>query len=339
MPYYFSALLLGLFLFCGPLFFPTSFSGWPSFAYGQSVMDDLQDRPGAVVDNNAPELFSETLLRISPSKRIILLTNQNQMLNTGDFLSFVRQQQLLARALVAKITENQGVGVKLVKLYQPDLWAKVRTGETIQIIRGDDSYFAKPQEEEQAPKIEGEDDLYNTNLLEDDVGLEENKNRIIKQDNIISVSYGGTEGIDNNNKSTYYGQLGASWSYQVADNIWAEIFYGQNIIRDFPAAGLDTRFSAFTLKGKYTFAGPLYTYFMPYLGLQFTRSYSPGAGVAGDDTNLSDEDLRAEEDQVDKLNRNRFILGITILKRMVPGWFMRADLGLDHVGGGIGLEF
>lgn len=332
MPYYFSALLCSLILALLSL-------GQP--AYGQSVMDDLQEKTGAVVDNSAPDLFTETLLRVSPSKRIVLLTNQNQILGTGDFISFVRQQQLLARALVAKTSDTQGVGVKIVKVYQPELWQNVRTGEEIQIIRGDDSYFSRPQqkEEDQGPKIEGEDDLYNTNLLEDDVALDENKNRIIKQDNIISLSYGGTEGIDGNNKSTYYGQLGASWSYQVADNVWAELFYGQNIIRDFPAAGLDTRFSAITLKGKYTFAGPLYTYFMPYLGLQFTRGYSPGAGVQGDNGDLSEDDLRAEEDQVDKLNRNRFILGVTILKRMVPGWFMRADLGLDHLGGGISLEF
>ena len=330
MSYYFSALFIALTLTC---FISHQ-------AFGQSMMDDLQGRTGAVVDNSAPELFTETLLRVSPSKRIVLLTNQNQILGTGDFLSFVREGQLLARALVAKTTEQQGAGVKIVKVYQPELWQNVRTGETIQIIRGDDSYFAKPKEEESSgPKIEGEEDLYNTNLLEDDIDLDENKNRIIKQDNIISVSYGGTEGIDGDNKSTYYGQLGASWSYQVADNIWAEIFYGQNIIRDFPSAGLDTRFSAITLKGKYTFAGPLYTYFMPYLGLQFTRGYSPGAGVQGDSDDLDDAALQAEVDQVDKLNRNRFILGVTVLKRMVPGWFMRADLGLDHLGGGIGLEF
>ena len=330
MPYYFSALFIGLWLIL-PLI--------SMEAYPQSVMDDLQEKQGAVVDNSAPELFTETLLRVSPSKRIVLLTNQNQILNKGDFLSFVRNNQLLARALVAKTTDVHGAGVKIVRVYQPDLWHNVRTGETIQIIRGDDSYFSRPKEEDQNPKIEGEEDLYNTNLLEDDIDLDENKNRIIKQDNIIAVTYGGTEGIDGDNETTYYGQLGASWSYQVADNIWAEIFYGQNIIRDFPASGLDTRFSSITLKGKYTFAGPLYTYFMPYLGLQFTRGYSPGAGVPGDSTDLDEFDLQAEVDQVDKLNRNRFILGITVLKRMVPGWFMRADLGLDYLGGGIGLEF
>ena len=78
---------------------------------------------------------------------------------------------------------------------------------------------------------------------------------------------------------------------------------------------------------------------MPYLGLQFTRSYSPGAGVPGSTGDISQEELDLEVDQVDKLNRNRFILGITVLKRMVPGWFMRADIGLDQLGGGIGLEF
>jgi len=327
MAKYFTLLFIGL--------------GWLSIlpAFGQSVMADLQGTPGATVDNSAPELFSETLLRVSASKRIILLTNQNQMLGVGDFLSFVRDNQLLARALVAKVTDAQGVGVKIVKIYQPSLWSAVRTGEVIQIVRGDDSYFGKQNNKEDVlPKIEAEDDLYNTNLLEDEVGLDENKNRLIKQDNIVSLGYHGVEGIDTDNQSAYYPQLSGLWAYQIADNFWAEISYGQNIIRDFPANGLDTRFSAITLRAKYTFAGPLYSYFMPYLGLQFTRSYSPGAGVPGS-SDLDQEALDLEVEQVDKLNRNRFILGITVLKRMVPGWFMRADIGLDQLGGGIGLEF
>jgi len=315
-------------------------SGKISAAYGQSVMDDLQGNAEVTVDRSAPELITETLLRVSASKRIVLITNQNNALGVGDFFSFVRNNQLLARALVAKATNAQGMGVKIVKIYQPALWSAVRTGEEIQIIRGDDSYFGTSEKKDEAlPKIEAEDDLYNTNLLEDDVSLDENKKRVIKQDNIVSLGYHGVESIDINSKAAYYGQLSGHWAYQVADNFWAEISYGQNIVRDYPSAGLDTRFSAITLRGKYTFAGPLYSYFMPYLGLQFTRGYSPGAGVQGSTENISQEDLDWEVDQVDKLNRNRFILGITILKRMVPGWFMRADIGLDQLGGGIGLEF
>ena len=67
---------------------------------------------------------------------------------------------------------------------------------------------------------------------------------------------------------------------------------------------------------------------------------SPGAGVE-DPTNAeyTKSDYDAELQRVDALKKNSFIAGVTILKRLVPGWFLRADLGTDLIGGGIALEF
>jgi hypothetical protein len=97
--------------------------------------------------------------------------------------------------------------------------------------------------------------------------------------------------------------------------------------------------SNFTIKGKFAFSGPVYSYFMPYVGYQMVRASSPGAGNAGGDSGLSPTQLQEEIDNVRALEKDRFIFGITGLKRLVPGWFLRADLGLDIIGVGFGLEF
>ena len=37
----------------------------------------------------------------------------------------------------------------------------------------------------------------------------------------------------------------------------------------------------------------------------------------------------AETDVIQKLQRRQFVAGVTLLRRLVPGWFLKADLGTD----------
>ena len=95
----------------------------------------------------------------------------------------------------------------------------------------------------------------------------------------------------------------------------------------------------FTGKLKYTVNAPFYSYIMPYVGYQVISVDSPGAGVQDTVNPKTDAELQEEIALVDDLKKSTVIFGVTVLKRIVPGWFIRADLGSDIISGGLTLEF
>lgn len=311
-----------------------------STTFAQNVIEDLG---GGGISNQAPDLAVEKVEKISQSKRIFIITNSNSTFDKGDFISILLGAKLAARALVAKTTEGGIAGIKIVKIYSLALWKRLRDGSEVQILRGDDSYYKlKSERANKDLKDEGviksEEDLFNeTTLLDDDLSLEENTNRIIKQDNVVSATMATVEGIDNDGSSQRYNQFNIQWAYQLEDNIWGEFSYGQNIIDDFPNPGLQTKMTNITLRAKYTFSAPFFSYIQPYLGYQIIGASSPGAGELDPDN--PDIDLDAELQTLENLKKNTVVFGITVLKRLVPGWFIRADLGSDIIGAGFGLEF
>ena len=318
--------------------------------FAQNVLDDIQISERGDPNesgNNVPDLAKETILKISPSKKIFLLSNESQTFGKGDFISLLLNTKLAVRALVAKTTDDKVAGIKITKIYSLQLWNQLKSGLEVQVLKGDDSYFTTKEkkaedgvEEKVDSKIQEEDDLFNTTTLggEDDITMEDNQNRLIRPDNLLSLNVGLIEGKDNDGSSRRYTQLNGSWAYQLVDNIWGEFQIGTNVINDFPSTEIDTRLINLTVRGKYTFSGPFYTYFQPYIGYQVIRADSPGAGN-DDGRGFTEEQLQAELDLVDDSAKSRMIFGVTALKRIVPGWFIRADLGLDIVSGGLTLEF
>jgi hypothetical protein len=305
----------------------------------QSVVDQFTESTDAEL---APSLAVERIEKISPSNRIFIITNSNTSFNKGDYISLLLNANLAARALVAKSTEGGLAGIKILKIYSLSLWKQLRKGKNIQIIRGDDSYYRlkkkKLTEEEDTAIVKGEEDLFDkTTFLEDDLNLEENSNRVIKQDNVVCLNFGEVESINNDGSPQGYTQVNVSWAYQIEDNIWTEFTYGQNIIEDFPNPGLETKLTNIIFKAKYTVQAPFFSYVMPYVGYQILGATSPGAGTP--DVNNPGLDLAAELQLVEDMKRTSVIFGITVLKRLVPGWFLRADLGNDIISLGFGLEF
>ena len=312
-----------------------------SVSHAQSIADEINEG-GEEFSFEAPPLTTEKIEKISPSGKILVITNSNNSFGKGDFISLVRDNELVTRALVAK-THNGLAGIKIMRYYSMPLFNMLRARMDVQIIRGDDSYFGKKKKSEDADgkteeMIKDEEDLYNeAALLEDDLEIDENKNRVIKTDNIITAFMAMVEGVDNDGNSKRYNQLNAGWMYQLEDNVWGEITYGQNVINDFPSTGLDTKMTNLTFKIKYTIQAPFYSYLQPYAGYQMIGASSPGAGV--DDGSTDPNVLALEEQRVSDLKRNNAIFGITLLKRLVPGWFARFDLGSDVLSFGFGLEF
>lgn len=317
-------------------------------SFAQNVLDDIEeeDRMESGSTEVAPNLVSETIKVISPSKKIFILSNDNKSFSKGDFISLLLGNKLVCRALVAKTNEDNLSGIKIVKIYNVKLWKQLKIEKEVLVLKGDDSYYSNlektpktPEETRKSLKVQDEEDLFNsTTLNDDDLSLEESSKRLIKTDNLISVGVGLIDGKDSEGATKKFTQVNGSWGYQVADNIWGELSLGYNTVNDYPSTSLDTTLLNITTKVKYTFEAPFYSYLMPYVGYQIIKADSPGAGVESEE--VQDPVILADElKKVEDLRKSTVIFGATVLKRIVPGWFIRADIGSDLIYGGLTLEF
>lgn len=319
-----------LFYFVFLIFFSSNINAQGISNIFQSTRSSIESSPFA-----SQNLVTETIYRIAESRRIFIITNTNQSFNRGDYISLVvNNSELAVRALVAQTTDDNLAGIKILQIYSLTQWNRLREGREVQVIRGDDSFFLQSQIEERESQesslIQDERDLFDeTTFLEDDIIFSDGDNRAITQDNIISAYLGLVEGIDNDNSVRRYRQLNGSWAFQFQDNLWIEGAYGRTVINDFPDPQFDTTFTNASIKIKYTISTPFHSYLKPYVGYQVLDANSPGAG----------ENNVEQARRVDNLKKNELAFGITGLKRLVPGWFIRGDLGSDLIAVGFALEF
>ncbi len=286
------------------------------------------------------EVFAETIKVISPSKKIFILTNNNQKLGPGDFISLVFEDKLVTRALVGK-THEEKVGIKILKIYSLTQWNKLRRGLDVGIILGDDSRFAKkdekPKDEKKGPSIDSEDDLFNDKLVDGlDGNFDEEGKRHIKPDNLVSLGVGQFSASDRDGTKVGALEFSAGWAYQFADNFFAEVNFSRSLMNDFPGKAAQTAVNDFSLKLKYNFKAPLYVFFLPYIGFQSQSADSPTA-AKGD--SLTSQQRENELKAVDDLEKTGLVMGITVLRRLVPGWFLKLDAGTDNVHAGVSIEF
>lgn len=284
-------------------------------------------------------VFVETIKIISNSKKIFILTNNNQQLGPGDFISLALDNNLAARAVVAKTHQGQ-VGIKILKIYSVTQWGRLKREQPVQVIRGDDSTFGKKIEtapENTIGKIRSEEDLYTGDVVDDEVGIfDENKNRHIRPDNLVALTgafYEASEVASRGGK-VRTNEFGLSWAFQFADNYFVEGLYGRALIDSYPLDGSQTLVNHLTARLKYNIKGPLYTFFMPYLGFHTYTVSSPDAGKSGNPI-ADDEQLNAIND----LKKSGPVFGVTVLRRLVPGWFIKADVGSDIINVGFAIEF
>lgn len=307
--------------------------------WSQSLVDDANLSMAA---DGSGGTFNETIKIISGSKKIFILTNNNQQLGTGDFISLALDDKLAARAVVAKTHQGQ-VGIKILKIYSIAQWSRLKRDLEVQIVKGDDSAFEKKPaakvEDSATSKIKSEEDLFTGDVVaDDDLGiLDENKNRHIKPDNIVSIAGAFFEANEVASRGGKVRQpmFGISWAYQFTDNYFVEGVYGRTLLDNYPADGSQTLVNQLAVRLKYNIKGPAYTFFMPYLGFQSYTVSSPNAGKGGSNPSDNAEELAV----VDELKKSGPIFGVTILRRLVPGWFIKADLGSDILNVGFSIEF
>jgi hypothetical protein len=306
-------------------------------ALAQSLVEDANLNSSS---SGAENVFNETIKIISNSKKIFILSNNNQQLGPGDFISLALDNNLAARAVVAKVHQGQ-VGIKILKIYSLSYWGKLRRNQEVQVVKGDDSLFGKKpvnKDNESEGKIKSEEDLYTGDVVvEDESGIfDENKNRHIKPDNVVAVTgaiFDAAE-VESRGGIVRTNEFGISWAYQFSDNYFVEGLYGRALLDNFPGDGTQTLVNHLTARLKYNIKGPLYTFFMPYVGFHSYSVSSPDAGKTNNSV-TNEEQLVA----IDNLKKSGPVFGITAMRRLVPGWFIKADLGSDILNVGFAIEF
>lgn len=302
----------------------------------QSLFNEFSDSEDTAVPTY--DLVTERIVRVSQSKRIFLITNNQESFAKGDFVTLLIQEKPITRGLVAK-TKSGTSAIKITKTYSIELFNALRSGQDVQVIRGDDSFYRKkkPKSEEDQFKINESEDLYDdTTILEEDMmDTQRNKKEAIKNDNVVSFNYALVDGFNEAGEEDKNDQLNITWAYQLETNIWIEGLFGRHLIKDYPSTSIDTEVYNYTVRAKYAIKGPLFTIFMPYVGFQVLDASSPGAGNDAESTDAAQEELA----KVENLKEKGLVFGVTGLKRLVPGWFIKGELGTDLMAIGLALEF
>jgi len=306
----------------------------------------LDNQESNLVLGDASGLFTETIKIISRSGKIFILSNSNQLLNKGDFITILlKDSGPVARAVVGK-THEETAGVKILKVYSLRRWGLMGKNLDVQIKKGDDSdlFVAKKDkatESEAAPKIDGEEDLFNdTSLVKEDLDGFYKDNRLIKPNNIVAAGWNQFRfANDLTGDTEAHNQWNFAWGYQFSDNYWVEGLYGRIQIDGLPDEGSQTIINNFTVRAKYTFKAPLYSYFMPYIGFQTYSVSSPNSGVQTGTDDASRIQAEKEVALINKLQISQLVFGVSVLRRLVPGWFLKADVGNDIMSVGFAIEF
>jgi hypothetical protein len=191
----------------------------------------------------------------------------------------------------------------------------------------------KVETTEKAPTIKSEEDLFNDSVLDESGELDDNTKRHIKPDNLISVAMGFVDEADLEGGGKRATQFSGAWAYQFSDNWFGEFVYAQSTFSDFPSKGVVTQVNNVVGRIKFNFKAPLYSFIMPYIGFQ-QQTAARDSKIEG---NPADE--QREQDRVDELKKIGPVFGVTLLRRLVPGWFVKADLGSEILNVGVAIEF
>jgi len=323
-------------------------------SYAQTVVEDLQSS-STVAGTAGSRLFNEKIKTISSNKRIIILTNDNQKMISGDFVTLIQNEKPIIRGLVVK-TRDDRTGIKVVKIYSEGYWSNLKMEQDIAILRGDDSYYWKQVEDEKKALTTKSNSSTNDpisadlNLLINDSDLKDNSadynSRYIKSNNMIHFTIGSLKSVGIASDNSNYLHYRFAWSYQLIANWWTELGFGYSVLKKFPANDIDTSLNVFSIRLGRVFEMPFYSFLMPYLGWQKGFAKSPGAGSllctsSCDPTQIRNDQERAslELGLLGEIQKQSVLFGLTYFKRLVPGWTLRFDVDNTFLGAGLIMEF
>lgn len=336
--------LVGLFFLFFCVFIP--------LAKSQSIIDELK----AVSAGDLPlrnQLFSETITTVSSNRRIFIVTNSNNKLLMGDFISFIKDNQLVIRALVVKTRDDRS-GLKLVKIYNQALLSGLQTGLNVEILRGDDSYFLSQLQREQETlidtpltvservnqqsEIKKEPSALTADeqmILGKDFSFEKDslENRKINANHLLYFTAGNYKSLSTTGEDDSYMHYRIGWGYQFFNNWWTDFSYGHTVLKKYPEVDIDTALNTVTAKFGYIFQLPVHSFLYAYGGIYNSIASAPGAGEG-----VSDEQAQLEIQRIRDIEGLGFIGGVSFYKRLVPGWTFKLDFDLKNIGAGIMVE-
>lgn len=313
----------------------------------------------------------EYVVRVSPSKEdILIITNNNQRMALGDFITFAQDGKYLARAVVAlennpskrerkkiqKITQvkktNFLLGVKVLKWYSRRAKNHLTPGRLVDIIIGPLAENPLPSANERSrgkkrddvssfsqEKIQELEDLFRQGDRQNNFELREGRKRAIHANNLMGINFDFYRGIDRHDDNKYHMQFSLNYSYQVIDNLWLGTRVGFSPLKNFPNDGLNTQLYTVSLRVKYAFKIPLNFCIMPYIGILYSYGISKDAGEQDANNSIAQNILDQEKNLLEKTRRFEPDLGVDIYKRMLPGWFLNFTLGWKALGAGVRVEF
>lgn len=319
-------------------------------ALAQTIVDELK----AVASGDLPlknQIFPETITTISSNRRIYIVTNSNLKLLMGDFVSFIVDDDLIARALVVKTRDDRS-GLKLVKIYNQAKWTSLTTGMTVNLLRGDDSYYLSQLKKEReslvgnstnSPSKTNDSTFTQSDLTADEsliLGSEFNfedkksSQRKLDADHLLYFTVGNLNSLGIDGGTDTYIHYRVGWGFQIFNNWFTDLSYGHSSIKKYPAVDIDTALNTFTLKFGYIFQLPVHSFLYLYAGVYNSVAVSPGAGEGG----VSESQARLETEMVRDLEGMGYIGGLSFYKRLVPGWTFKIDADLKNIGAGIMVE-
>jgi len=265
----------------------------------------------------------------------------------GDFVSFVKDNQLILRGLVVKTRDDRS-GLKLVKIYDQNLWKSLSTGNDIQMLRGDDSYFLVQIKKEQEALLEvntANQSNASSNsseslsaeekmILGSDISLEnKSDNRKINANHLLYFTAGNYRSLGTSGESDTYMHYRVGWGFQVFNNWFTDVSYGYTVLKKYPEVDIDTALNTISFKFGYIFQLPIHSFLYAYGGLYNSIATAPGAGEG-----VSDAQAELEIQRVRDIEGLGYLGGISFYKRLVPGWTFKVDIDLKNVGVGIMVE-
>lgn len=306
----------------------------PLSTNAQSIVEELE---APSLSRGLEEMtFAETIILASKSKRIFILTNKNQSLEPGDFVTMLVNGQQIVRGLIAKTKQGKSA-FKVLKTYNNQVKTKLKRGMTVRLYRGDENQLTANSSDNNL-RINNEADLFSDSILLDE--KEKTKElSSITSNNIIQMGYGLLGSIDNSGDSSYYNHFVLSWNYRVKQFVWIESVLGYSAAKRFPADDISTDLYNLTARIKYNYELPFYSYIMPYAGIQIVLANSPEAGQGKPNTAQGQLEADREEELVSDAQKIYPALGITYMKRFVPSWFLTVNLGIDLINVGLAIEF
>lgn len=267
------------------------------------------------------DFFQETLLDISISKTVFILSNTNNKLQEGDFLTLSLKGKSICRALVTKIKDNKAA-INIKKIYSLTYWSFLKKNLILDILKGDESElisqaFKKARTTEKS--IDSENSLQDSI---EDVSSIENKFFYIGLSLGLDVKKDSL--FENTKKYKFFPQylVQIGFKYHL---LRIENFFGVSHYSQYPSEGMSTfLLNAFPrIKFEFSPSSSLFLGCFAGMRVPFYLS-SPDAGTSGDATLAENE-----KKLIEYLKGYNFDFGIYAVTRIVPGWSVEFSSSLQ----------